>query len=59
MKIMLFIVYFILVTIVAAAMKSPEKTLPPVTDAIIVVGIFFALVYGVWKLIKRVFNKPA
>ena len=59
MKIMLFIVYFILVTIVAAAMKSPEKTLPPVTDAMIVVSIFFALVYGVWKLIKRVFNKPA
>ena len=59
MKIMLFIVYFILVTIVASAMESPEKTLPPVTDAMIVVSIFFALVYGVWKLIKRVFNKPA
>ena len=54
---MLIIIYFILVTIVATAMKSPGKTVPPVSDAIILVGIFFVLVYGVSKLIKRAFRK--
>lgn len=57
MKILLFIVYFLLVTIVATAMKPPEKTVPPITDAMLVVGIFFALIYGVLKLIKKILKK--
>lgn len=57
MKILFFIVYFLLVMIVATAMKSPERTVPPISDAIMVVGIFFAAIYGVSKLIIKIFKK--
>lgn len=59
MKVILFVAYFLLVTIVATAMKAPERTVPPISDAMIVVGIFFAVVYGIVKLVKRVFKKSA
>ena len=57
MKIVLFIVYFLLVTIVAAAMRSPESTVPPISNAMIVLGIVFAVIYGIGKLIKKMLVK--
>jgi len=56
-KIVFFIAYFSLVTIVAAAMKKPDTTIPPVSDAILIVGFFFAIGYGLFWLISNVFFK--
>lgn len=53
MKIAIFLIYFLLVTIVASAMKEPNKTVPPISDAMIVVGIFFVVIYGFIRLIKK------
>jgi len=56
-KILFFITYFLLVTIVAAAMKKPEATVPPISNAILAVGLFFAIVYGLFRLIGKLFPK--
>lgn len=51
-KIVFFIAYFLLVTIIAAAMKKPDQTVPPVSEAILIVGAIYGVIYLIVLFVK-------
>ena len=57
-KTLYFIGFVILVTIVAAVLQKPGQTIPPVSNAILIVGAIFGVIYLVVKLVKKILFKP-
>lgn len=51
------ILFFLLVTIVGIALKKPDATVPPMSNAYLIVGLFFAAIYGLIRIIKRLLHK--
>lgn len=49
---------FLLITLVATILQGLKgKTIPQVSNAIILVGLFYAVVYGVFRVVRVVVNK--
>lgn len=51
-----FVITFLLITIVAAALKKPDQTVPPISNAIFLVGAVCVGLYLLYKLVTALFK---
>lgn len=51
-----YIFTFLLIVIVSAAMKKPEQTVPPVSSAILLVGVLYGGIFLLIKLGRKIKN---
>lgn len=57
-KWLFYVATLLLITIVSAALRKPDDTVPPISNAILLVGIFYTVIFLVYKLICLIFRSP-